>query len=115
MSAALDLFGKPEPLEYPDSPGHRGVETSVAAAEAVAPNLARLQQLALRAIEARGRFGLTTDELAETLGVNRYSIQPRTSELRRKRLIVDSGLRRRNGTGKTAIVWVAPEYERSAA
>jgi hypothetical protein len=38
--------------------------------------------------------------------MDRWSIQPRTSELRRKGLIRDSGKRRQNATGKSAIVWV---------
>ena len=92
---------------YPDSPGHRHVDTSVAAAMALAPMLGRLQRMALEAIRDAGGLGLTADELAARLGMDRWSIQPRTSELRRKGLIRDSGLRRPNGTGKQAIVWVA--------
>lgn len=92
---------------YPDAPGHRNVDTSVAAAEALAPRLGRLQRMAQRAIRAAYPGGLTADELADRLGLDRYSIQPRTSELRRKGLIRDSGLRRPNATGKQAIVWIA--------
>lgn len=92
---------------YPDAPGHRGVDTSIAAANATAPILGRLQRLALQAIREAGWLGLTADELAARLGIDRWSIQPRTSELKRKGLIRDSGLRRRNASGKLAIVWVA--------
>ena len=92
---------------YPNAPGHRNVDTSVAAANALAPKLGRLQKMALEAIKASGWLGLTADELAAALEMDRWSIQPRTSELRRKGLIRDSGLRRPNGTGKMAIVWVA--------
>lgn len=109
--AARGLFGTPEPNRYPDTPGHRGIETSVEAAESVAPKCGRLQKLTLKAIRDRGAFGLTADECAEVLGFDRYSIQPRTSELRRKGLIADSGKRRRNATGKSAIVWVAREFD----
>jgi DNA-binding MarR family transcriptional regulator len=107
-----DLFGNAAPVEYPDAPGFRDTDTSKAAAEAVAPKLGRLQRMALAAIKDRGPFGLTADELADALGLDRYSIQPRTSELRRKGLIVDCGLRRRNSSRKRAIVWTLPEYER---
>ncbi len=31
---------------YPDAPGHRNVETSIAAADAIAPKLGRLQRMA---------------------------------------------------------------------
>lgn len=92
---------------YPDTPGHRGVETSIAASEALAPKLGRLQGMALSAIIDAGWFGHTADELADRLEMDRYSIQPRTSELRRKGLIRDSGQRRPNSSGKLAIVWVA--------
>lgn len=92
---------------YPETPGHRGVETSIAASEALAPKLGRLQWMALTALKQAGWLGHTADELAERLGLDRYSIQPRTSELKRKGLIRDSGQRRRNGSGKLAIVWVA--------
>lgn len=99
---------------YPDAPGHRNVETSIEAAKAIAPSLGRLQRLALDAIKGRGAVGLTADELAEVVGLDRYSIQPRTSELRRKYLIVDSGRRRLNSSRKRAIVWVVPEHAQGA-
>ena len=92
---------------YPDAPGHRHVDTSVAAAMALAPMLGRLQRLALDAIRDAGWLGLTADELAARLGMDRWSIQPRTTELRRKGLVRDSGFRRPNATGKQTIVWVA--------
>lgn len=92
---------------YPDEPGHRGVETSIAAGEALKPKLGRLQRMAESAIRDAGRLGLTADELAARLDMDRYSIQPRTSELKRKGMIRDSGQRRPNSTGKMAIVWIA--------
>ncbi len=74
---------------YPHAPGHRGVDTSVQAAADLAPDLGRLQSMARRAISDAGPIGLTADELADRLGLDRYTIQPRTSELRRKRVIAD--------------------------
>jgi hypothetical protein len=90
---------------YPDAPGHRGVDTSVDAAEAVQPELGRLQRLVRDAIEAAGQFGATTNEIAIRLNIDRGSVQPRTSELRVFGVIEDSGGRRRNANGKMAIVW----------
>ena len=92
---------------YPDAPGHRNVDTSVAAAEALAPKLGRLQRMAETTIRDAGLGGLTADELAARLGMDRWSIQPRTTELKRKGIIRDSGQRRQNATGKQAIVWIA--------
>jgi hypothetical protein len=92
---------------YPNSPGHRAVDTSIAAAEALAPALGRLQRMAFKAICDAGPQGLTADELASVLKLDRWTVQPRTSELRRKGAIRDSGQRRQNATGKRAIVWTA--------
>jgi hypothetical protein len=92
--------------DYPDRPGHRGVSTSVEAANALAPHLGRLQKLVLEAISEAYPVGLTADELATKLKLDRWSVQPRTSELKLKGLILDSGRRRPNVTGKKAIVWV---------
>lgn len=92
---------------YPNAPGHRDVDTSVVAADALAPKLGRLQRIVLKAIEDAGEHGATSEELAEQLGLERYCAQPRTSELRRKGLVRDGGSRRRNASGKLAIAWVA--------
>ena len=95
---------------YPNAPGWKGAsETGREAAEAMASAAGRLQRLALGAIRDAGDHGLTADELAARLDVERWSVQPRTSELRRKHLIKDSGQRRRNATGRRAIVWCATD------
>ena len=91
---------------YPDAPGHRGVDTSIEAAEDIGAAAGRLQRIVLAAIRDAGHHGRSTNELADQLQLDRNSIQPRTSELRSKRLIADSGVRRRNASGKRAIVWV---------
>ena len=92
---------------YPDAPGHRNVDTSIAAADALAPKLGRLQRMAAATIRDAGPSGLTADELAARLGMDRWSIQPRTTELKRKGIVRDSGQRRPNATDKQAIVWIA--------
>jgi hypothetical protein len=93
-------------MAYPDAPGHRKVQTSIAAAEALTPKLAHLQNLVCSAIADAGENGLTADEVAVRLGMERWVLRPRTSELRRKGAIRDSGRRRPNVTGKQAIVWI---------
>lgn len=95
---------------YPAEAGHRGVDTSVAAADGITPSLGRLQASVHEAVNAAGPDGLTTNEIALQLGVDRGSIQPRTSELRLQGLIGDSRQRRQNENGKSAIVWVAADY-----
>ncbi|RYD89419.1 MAG: hypothetical protein EOP50_17580, partial [Sphingobacteriales bacterium] len=74
---------------YPDAPGHRGIDTSIGAADALTPDLGRLQRMTEAAIRSAGYDGLTADEAASRLGMERWSIQPRTSELLRKGLIRD--------------------------
>lgn len=92
---------------YPDAPGHRAVDTSIAAADALAPTLGHLQRKTLEAIRNAGSQGHTAEELTAVLKLERWTVQPRTSELRRKGMIYDSGQRRQNVTGKRAIVWIA--------
>jgi hypothetical protein len=97
---------------YPDVPGHRGVDTSIAAAEAMAPITGPLRRLAFGLILAAGDAGLTNDELAASAQMDRDSLQPRTSELKLMGRIRDSGARRCNAKGRTGIVWVAVQQDR---
>lgn len=92
--------------DYLSVPGHRGVDTSAAAAGSLATSLGYLQAKVFRAIAEAGTRGLTTNELADVLRIDRGSVQPRTSELRAKGRIRDSRQRRLNANGKKAIVWV---------
>ena len=92
---------------YPNAPGHRGIDTSMEAADDIAPKLGRLQFQVVTAIESARENGMTGDEVAARLGVERWSVRPRTSELRRKGVIRDSGRRRANTSGRSAIIWVA--------
>lgn len=92
---------------YPNGPGHRRIDTSVEAAAMIAPAAGKLQRMVLDAIADAGLSGRTTDEVACFLDLSRTSVQPRTSELRRKGLIRDSGRRRPNASGVRAIVWAA--------
>lgn len=93
--------------DHSSAPSHRGIDTSAAAAASLASSLGYLQAKVLRAIVEAGSRGLTTNELAERLRIDRGSVQPRTSELRAKGNIRDSRQRRLNANGKKAIVWVA--------
>lgn len=99
---------KHEPI-YPENPGHRYVDTSMEAAEKVAPHLGRLQRLVFETVKAAGPAGATTDEIAVHLRADRSSVQPRTCELKLLGMIRDSGDRRKNASGVRAIVWVATE------
>lgn len=98
---------------YPSAPGHRGVDTSIAAAQALAPNLAGQRQSVFHVIELARGYGGTGDEVARKLNWNRYAVRPRLSELKNLGKIIDSGKRRRNSSGRYAIVWVLPCYAAS--
>ncbi|MBA3241603.1 MAG: hypothetical protein H0T60_10305 [Acidobacteria bacterium] len=94
-----------EQLFYPDFPGYKSRGgTSQEAAEAIAPKVATIRAKVLRAFLAADA-GLTADEVAGALGLTVLTIRPRVSELRLARVLVDSGLRRANQSGKSATVW----------
>lgn len=84
---------------------HRGVETSIAAAELAAGLSSRLRYLVHKSLCEQG--DQTCDEICTKLGLPRYSAQPRLTELRKMAMIRDTGRRRRNVSGANAIVWRA--------
>jgi hypothetical protein len=92
---------------HPGSPGHRSVDTLIAAIADLEAKLGRLQRMTLATIREAGWLGLTADELCDRLKFSRWTVQRRTGELKLKGLIRDSGQRRRNASGKHAIVRVA--------
>jgi hypothetical protein len=92
---------------YPHEPGARDTDTSREAADGMASHSARLQSLVFDAIYGAGTAGLTSEECADRLSLDSASAQPRTTELRKLGRIRDSGIRRRNRSGKNAIVWTA--------
>lgn len=96
---------------YPHCPSLGQTDTSAEAAQALEGVSARVQRLVLGAIEDAGANGLTAHEIALTLGMERSTVQPRTSELRQLGRIIDSAKRRPNPNGKRAIVWVATSDE----
>ena len=75
------------------------------AAQHIAPSVGELQKLTLREI-AKHQSGLTADEVAARLGLDRLSIRPRCTELRKRNKIFDSSVRRKNQSGRSATVWI---------
>ena len=96
-----DLFA-----DYPNTPGHKGGDTSREAAAAIAPKVGRLKTLVISCIN-KHPLGLTPDECAAKLGIDILSIRPRFSELHRESLIEKTGERRPNRSGLLACVWRA--------
>lgn len=92
-----DLF------RYPHQPGAKDRDTSQEAARHAASGAGLLRAKALRVLERSN--GLTADEVAGRLGLSILSIRPRITELSRLGKVRDSGQRRRNASGRNAIVW----------
>lgn len=98
---------------YPHIPGYRAgsPETSCLAAESVKDCARSIEAKALAVVSASGERGMTSDEIADALDMpNHYAARPRVSGLKGRKEIVDSGRRRRNASGRSAAVWVLPEF-----
>ena len=87
---------------YPDSPGWKRTDTSEAAAESIKPKAETIRGLVLNHLRD---YDMTTDEMAARLDLDKLSVRPRFSELREMGLVHDTGRRRKNLSGKSAIVW----------
>lgn len=96
--------------DYPNYPGAYPVDTAIAAADFIAPAVPYLQKQILTVLAEVAQAGATGDEIAARLGWERFRVRPRTSELRIKKAIVDSGMRRKSDAGIASIVWVLPAY-----
>lgn len=96
--------------KYPETPGHRGVETSIEAGESIAPIVGTIRNQVLAVIGDARSKGATGDDIADALDLLVFQVRARTSELRADKRIVDSGQRRLGASGRRAIVWVLPEY-----
>jgi predicted ArsR family transcriptional regulator len=90
-------------FDYPNHPGSKDKDTGLEAAEAIAPRAAGLRALVLRCLINHGP--MTADETAERLNLSPLAIRPRFTELLRDDAITDSGIRRKNATGRSAKVW----------
>ena len=92
-------------MPYLDTgPGFQRTDTSYDAAIAVSSKAATLQAAVLALLEQNPR-GMDSEQIAEVLGCDYVSIQPRTSELRNQGLIYDSGERRLSRYNRQIIVW----------
>lgn len=98
----MDLFERAD--LYPNKPGAKARETSFEAAHAIKPAADRLRRLTLDALRQRP---MTADEVAAYLGIDKGSIRPRVTELGKQGKVVETGLRRANASGRSAMVWRA--------
>ena len=98
MSNDPDLFS----YRYPVIPAAQDTDTSQAAAYSMISSAPTLRAKCLEALETAD---FTADEIAARVNVSILAIRPRLTELKVMKVVVDSGKRRRNVSGKSAIVW----------
>jgi predicted ArsR family transcriptional regulator len=97
---------------YPDHPGHRGNteasrETSLSAANKVASAAKTQRDKVLAALLEVYPQGLSSDQIADTIGVIRYSVRPRISELVAAGKVEATNERIKNSDGNSVVVWRA--------
>ena len=97
-----DLFTWAE--TYPNSCGYKRPGTSEEAAASMRLASGPLRMACLACL--LDRRGMTADEIAVEIGEDRLAVRPRLTELQALGLVKDSGDRRKNDSGRRAIVWV---------
>ncbi|WP_294211371.1 hypothetical protein [uncultured Sphingomonas sp.] len=101
-------------MTYPTQDNHRGVDTSIDAAAMAALTSSELRQIVLKTL-CQHPENLTVDQVCAIAERPRYSLQPRFTELRKMGMIRDTGERRQNVSGASAIVWRAVFLDRQEA
>ena len=89
--------------KYPNYPGARDCDTSIAAAEKIAPKQSKLQRRALEIIDMLG--GATTEQIERMAPMSYTTASARCSELQALGLIRDSGRRALNSRKNKVRVW----------
>lgn len=102
----LNIFQK-----YPKSPGWKKQKTSKAAALSMSERAFTLREKALNRLMVAPA---TADEIAKKLDVSILAIRPRITELFRLGEIFDTGVRRKNDSGRYAIVWQCYKFQGAA-
>lgn len=90
-----------------------GSDTSLMAAENIAPMVTKLQNMVLDVVLAKGTEGATCDEVEVTLEMPHQTASARINELKendvetgRPQMLYDSGKRRKTRHGQLATVWI---------
>ena len=91
--------------KYPYKAGHRKVRTSIQSANDINKKLTRIQKVVLLELEKVYPEGLISSELANRTGYSLLTIRPRTTELKLRKLIVDTEKTRKNEGGKSEIIY----------
>jgi hypothetical protein len=83
--------------------------TSKAAAEAFASRAPDARRRVYDAIQATKYFGLTDEQIQDTIRMGANTQRPRRIELQRAGLIEDSGRTRACHSGQHAVVWICTD------
>lgn len=89
--------------EYPNVPGWKARDTSRLAAESMKPKAPLVRDRILNLLTPA--LAVTADEAADLLNLPILTVRPRFSELAAQGKLTDTGRRRKNESGKSAIVW----------
>ncbi len=102
MSHQQSLFDPITPI-YPEGPGSKEVGgASEDAAVKISDKVKHLQGLCVGVL-TKGDH--TADEVADILHMDILTIRPRLSELRKRRLVESTGIRRASSRGNSSTVW----------
>ena len=90
---------------YPFLAGHKQVDTSIEAAEAIKEGVETIRNKVFNVITNKGNFGATADEVAELLNYSPFTVRPRVTELFKLNKIERKD-KRKNLSQKAAYVYV---------
>ena len=90
---------------YPFLAGHKQVDTSIEAAEAIKEGVETIRNKVFNVIANKGNFGATADEVAELLNYSPFTVRPRVKELFKLNKIERKD-KRKNLSQKAAYVYV---------
>jgi hypothetical protein len=94
-------------ISYPHTPGHRGVDTSILAAQKVEPQSKRVRDLIVQALSGPFRDGGASSHLlSHYLKVDYATVQPRVSELLKMGVIVASKAKAYTPNGNRCKAWI---------
>lgn len=93
---------------YPNHPGSRdnAPETSREAAKIVVDIAKTHRDKVLEALKGEV-FGLSSEGIAGKLGLSRYAVRPRISELVASGEVIETPFRVKNAEGRNVVVWRA--------
>ncbi len=79
------------------------IDTSKMAARLAEPNAVRHKHKIYEALEKHGP--MTSEEIAKKTGLSLWQCGRRVPDLRAEYLVIDTGMRRKNSSGRDAAVW----------